>query len=148
MRSSGLISTASKTAYGHTLPLLGLFAAQCLPHDECQLRGHQRTFRDTGAMSALPLKADMRGAKTDVCFGPIADSCNAAQTASPFDHLGCVSEKCGGTARPIAFAVLRSASTRPVKIATGYTNPGSVLDYQSRHRLSTTVPGISPRIAV
>ena len=29
-------------------------------------------------MSALPPKADMCGALADVCFGPIADSCTAA----------------------------------------------------------------------
>ena len=30
-----------------------------------------------GVMSALPPKADMCGATRDVCFGPIADICNA-----------------------------------------------------------------------
>jgi hypothetical protein len=35
--------------------------------------GHKRTFRNAIVMSALPPKADIRGAKTDVRFGPKAD---------------------------------------------------------------------------
>jgi hypothetical protein len=35
--------------------------------------GHKRTFRGAIAMSALPPKADMRGATGDVGYGPIAD---------------------------------------------------------------------------
>jgi hypothetical protein len=35
--------------------------------------GHKRTFAVQDAMSALPLKADMCGAKWDVRFVPIAD---------------------------------------------------------------------------
>ena len=37
-------------------------------------------------MSALPPKADMCGATSDVRFGPKADSCTAAEAAL-FDHL-------------------------------------------------------------
>ena len=35
--------------------------------------GHKQTFRDAGAMSALPPKADMCSAPAHVCFVPIAD---------------------------------------------------------------------------
>jgi hypothetical protein len=35
--------------------------------------GHKQTFAPQKVMSALPLKADMRDAKTNVCFGPKAD---------------------------------------------------------------------------
>jgi hypothetical protein len=35
--------------------------------------GHKRTFALQNAMSALPPKADMCGATSDVRFGPIAD---------------------------------------------------------------------------
>ena len=35
--------------------------------------GHKRTFAVQKGMSALPPKADMCGAKSDVCFVPIAD---------------------------------------------------------------------------
>jgi len=35
--------------------------------------GHKRTFRSASAMSALPPKADIRGALAHVCFVPIAD---------------------------------------------------------------------------
>jgi hypothetical protein len=35
--------------------------------------GHKRTFRTATIMSALPPKADMRGAARDVRYGPIAD---------------------------------------------------------------------------
>jgi hypothetical protein len=37
-------------------------------------------------MSALPPKADIGPSASDVCFVPIADSCNAAK-ALLFDHL-------------------------------------------------------------
>jgi hypothetical protein len=47
--------------------------------------GHKRTFRDAGAMSALPPKADIRRLGRNVRFVPIADSCAAAN--SLFDHL-------------------------------------------------------------
>jgi hypothetical protein len=40
--------------------------------------GQQRTCRAEIAMSALPLKADIRLRHRDVSFGPIADSCIAA----------------------------------------------------------------------
>ena len=35
--------------------------------------GHKLTYAVRKGMSALPLKADMCGATSDVCFGPIAD---------------------------------------------------------------------------
>ena len=35
--------------------------------------GQKQTFAAQNGMSALPLKADMCGATSDVCFGPIAD---------------------------------------------------------------------------
>jgi len=35
--------------------------------------GHKQTFATPAGMSALPQKADVRGAKTDVRFGPKAD---------------------------------------------------------------------------
>jgi hypothetical protein len=35
--------------------------------------GHQQTFREAGAMSALPPKADMCSAQADIRFGPEAD---------------------------------------------------------------------------
>ena len=35
--------------------------------------GHKRTFAAQNGMSALPLKADMCSAQTDVRFVPIAD---------------------------------------------------------------------------
>jgi hypothetical protein len=35
--------------------------------------GHKQTFAAQNVMSALPLKADMCGATSDVRFGPIAD---------------------------------------------------------------------------
>jgi hypothetical protein len=41
--------------------------------------GQKRTFRGVIAMFASPPKADMCGANTGVCFGPIADSCSAAK---------------------------------------------------------------------
>jgi hypothetical protein len=42
--------------------------------------GHNRTFGGAIVMSALPPKADMCGAARDVRFGPIADSCTAANS--------------------------------------------------------------------
>jgi hypothetical protein len=46
--------------------------------------GHKRTFRGAIVMSALPPKADMCGAATDVRFGPIADiQERAVQTERP-----------------------------------------------------------------
>jgi len=35
--------------------------------------GQKQTFALQQVMSALPPKADMFGARTEVCFGPIAD---------------------------------------------------------------------------
>jgi hypothetical protein len=35
--------------------------------------GQKQTFAPLNVMSALPPKADMCGATTDVCYGPIAD---------------------------------------------------------------------------
>ena len=35
--------------------------------------GHKRTFCGAKAMSALPPIADIRSAKTNVCFVPLAD---------------------------------------------------------------------------
>jgi CRISPR/Cas system CSM-associated protein Csm3 (group 7 of RAMP superfamily) len=60
----------------------------------CNAIGHVRftpnSDRESGfsqrVMSALPPKADMCGALADVCFGPIADSCSAANKPL-FDHL-------------------------------------------------------------
>jgi hypothetical protein len=49
--------------------------------------GHKRTCRAEIAMSALPLKADIRRRHRDVSFGPQADSCTATKE-SLFDHLG------------------------------------------------------------
>jgi hypothetical protein len=48
--------------------------------------GQKPTFAQQKAMSALPPKADMRGAKTNVRFGPIATNASQ-QTVSLFDHL-------------------------------------------------------------
>jgi hypothetical protein len=41
--------------------------------------GQQRTCRAEIAMSALPLKADIRRRHRDVSFGPLTDSCTAAK---------------------------------------------------------------------
>ena len=49
--------------------------------------GQKQTFAMQTAMSALPPKADMCSANTDVRSGPIADSCNAAKQGQLFDHL-------------------------------------------------------------
>src|SRR5262245_3873894 len=43
--------------------------------------GHKQTYAVQNAMSALHPKADMCGATSDVCFGPIAD------ITLSFDHL-------------------------------------------------------------
>jgi hypothetical protein len=43
--------------------------------------GQKQTYAAQQVMSALPPKADMCDAKTNVCFGPIADMINL------FDHL-------------------------------------------------------------
>jgi hypothetical protein len=40
--------------------------------------GHKRTCRAEIAMSALPLKADIRRRHRDVSFGPNCDICSAA----------------------------------------------------------------------
>jgi hypothetical protein len=45
--------------------------------------GHKRTFAPQWAMSALPPKADMCDATSDVRFGPIAD----IGGATLFDHF-------------------------------------------------------------
>jgi hypothetical protein len=39
--------------------------------------GQKQTYAVQEAMSALPSKADMFGAKKNVRYGPIADSCTA-----------------------------------------------------------------------
>jgi hypothetical protein len=50
-------------------------ASKTLPQRTANVRfgSHKRTFCDAEAMSALPPKADMRGATRDVRFVPIAD---------------------------------------------------------------------------
>jgi hypothetical protein len=40
--------------------------------------GHNRTLRGQITMSALPPKADIDARRRNVCFGPKADSCTAA----------------------------------------------------------------------
>src|ERR1044071_7222914 len=49
--------------------------------------GDKQTFAVSQAMSALPPIADMCSALDDVCFGPKADSCTAANWDSLLDHL-------------------------------------------------------------
>jgi hypothetical protein len=58
------------------------------------------------AMSALPPKADMCIATSDVRFGPKADSCTAAKQ-SLFDHLVGAVEQRRGTVKPSVLAILR-----------------------------------------
>ena len=41
--------------------------------------GQKQTFAAQNSMSALPPKADMCSATSDVRFGPIADSCSATK---------------------------------------------------------------------
>jgi hypothetical protein len=47
--------------------------------------GHKRTYAVQKGMSALPPIADIRGAKTNVCFVPIADIVNW-QPLAKFDY--------------------------------------------------------------
>jgi hypothetical protein len=66
----------------------------------------KEAFRPPVAMSALPPKADMCSALAYVCFGPKADSCEAAKkfrysiTSSARNNID------GGTVSPRALAVL------------------------------------------
>jgi len=46
-----------------------------------------QTFSQQKVMSALPLKADMCGATSNVRFGLEADSCSAAKKGWLFDHV-------------------------------------------------------------
>src|SRR5215831_4642276 len=62
-------------------------------------------------MSALPLKADMCSAIRHVCFGPIADSCNAANGHYSINSSAIV-RKFGGIVRPSALAVARLMTRR------------------------------------
>jgi hypothetical protein len=48
--------------------------------------GHKQTFAVQKVVSALSPKADMCGATGDVCYGPIADKGNTANSTL-FDHL-------------------------------------------------------------
>ncbi len=70
------------------------------------------------------------------------------QTASLFDHLGRVSEKRGGTARPIAFAVLRSGLHTPRENCYRVRKSWQRLGLSIKARLSTAIARIPPRIAV
>jgi len=56
--------------------------------------GQKQTYAVQNGMSALPPKADMCGATRDVRFGPIADTCIAANCAL-FDHGICLHENSG-----------------------------------------------------
>jgi hypothetical protein len=56
-------------------------------------------------MSALPPKADMCSALADVRFGPIADSCSAANNNRCSITLSARERSEGGTVRPSALAV-------------------------------------------
>jgi len=49
--------------------------------------GQMQTFSQQKVMSALPLKADMCGATSNVRFGLEADSCSAAKKGWLFDHV-------------------------------------------------------------
>jgi hypothetical protein len=50
--------------------------------------GQKQTFAMQTAMSALPPKADMCGAETNVCFGPKADISHVSpMSASAPSHL-------------------------------------------------------------
>jgi hypothetical protein len=51
--------------------------------------GQKQTFAPQKAMSALPLKADMRSALAHVCFGPKADI-----DMLSLDHVVSTSKKC------------------------------------------------------
>src|SRR5262245_24535317 len=62
-------------------------------------------------MSALPPKADMCGAIANVCFGPIADSSNAANGHYSINSSAIV-RKFGGIVRPSALAVARLMTRR------------------------------------
>jgi hypothetical protein len=64
--------------------------------------GHKRTFAPQKVMSALPPKADMCGATSDVCYGPKADMMPGYSTTS-----STIESKPAGMARPNAFALLR-----------------------------------------
>ena len=77
--------------------------------------GHKRTFCDAGAMSALPPKADMCDAKTNVRFVPITDmaqrSCEIARrtnTYAAFDRK----EPAHASEHALGFLFSRQASLR------------------------------------
>src|SRR5262249_12847563 len=81
--------------------------------------GHKRTFRGATGMSALPPKADMCGALAHVRYGPIADSCTAAnRTLNQPPHQR-ARRRCRGRC-PIASSSGRS----PIKaVAAGQETP-------------------------
>src|SRR5262249_49680519 len=51
----------------------------CAAHPAMSALGQKQTYAVQLAMSALPPKADMCAATSDVRFGPLADSCGAAE---------------------------------------------------------------------
>src|SRR5215813_4141957 len=57
--------------------------------------GHKRTFRSAIAMSALPPKTDICGAKRNVRFGPKADSCSATKSKPMPDPVRSVAQAIG-----------------------------------------------------
>jgi hypothetical protein len=64
--------------------------------DAMSVQGHSPTSRDGRVMSALPPKADMCSALTDVCYGPQAEVKRTYSPLQIFDTLGYAARETGG----------------------------------------------------